>query len=73
MEWISKCSVRYNPEHGQEYIIYLNDGGTELASYNVVRKSYVQIHYGEEYQEEDVLFVALLTNPWVELKNESNE
>lgn len=72
MEWTSKCSVRYNPEHGREYIIYLNDGGTELASYNVVRKSYVQIHDGQEYPEDDVRFVALITKPWSELKNEAD-
>ena len=49
MEWINNCDVRYNPEDGKCYIIYLNDGGMELASYNVVRKSYVQIHDGQEY------------------------
>ena len=54
MEWISKCSVRYNPEHGRGYIIYLNDGGMELASYNAARKTSVQIHDGREYPEDDV-------------------
>lgn len=28
------------------------------------------IYIGEEYDENDAKFVALLTNPWVELKRE---
>lgn len=39
-----------------------------MAAYNKQRNTFVEIHIGEEYGEDDVKFVALLTNPWVELK-----
>lgn len=70
MEWINNCDVRYNPEDGQYYIIYLNNGGMELAAYNSARKSFVEIHYGEEYSEDSVSFIASITNPWLELTND---
>lgn len=68
MEWINFCDGNYEPIDGQEYVVYLSDGGCILAAYNKQRKTYVEIHIGEEYNEDDVVFVALLTNPWVELK-----
>ena len=71
MEWISDCDIQYNPEDGRDYIIYLDDGGTELASYNAARKTFVQIHDGQEFSEDDVRFVALITKPWSELKNDT--
>lgn len=72
MEWINNCDVRYNPEDGKCYIIYLDDGGMELAAYNITRRSFVQIHYGEEFPEEYVTFIALITNPWSEMKNDTD-
>ena len=72
MKWINVCDDDYNPIDGQEYVVYLSDGGCVLAAYNKQRKTYVEIHIGEEYDEDEVRFVALLTNPWVELKNECN-
>ena len=53
--------------------MYLSDGGCIFGAYSKRIRSYIEIHYGEEYSEDDVVFVALLTNPWVELKNENNE
>ena len=73
MEWISVCDEKYNPIDGQEYVVYLSDGGCVLAAYNKQKNTFVEIHIGEEYSEDDVKFVALLTNPWVELKNENND
>lgn len=72
MEWMSKCDIQYNPEDGRDYIIYLDDGGMESTSYNAARKTFVKIHYGQEYPEDDVRFVALITKPWSELKNEAD-
>lgn len=72
MEWINFCDGNYEPIYGRGYIICLNDGGMELASYNAARKTFVQIHYGQEYPEDDVRFVALITKPWSELKNEAD-
>lgn len=54
MEWIRDCDIQYNPEDGRDYIIYLDDGGMELASYNAARKTFVQIHDGQEFPEDDV-------------------
>lgn len=71
MEWISDCDIQYNPKDGRDYIIYLDDGGMELASYNAARKTFVQIHCGQEFPEDDVRFVALITRPWSELKNDT--
>ena len=73
MEWISVCDEKYNPIDGQEYVVYLSDGGCVLAAYNKQKNTFVEIHIGEEYSEDDVKFVALLTKPWVELKNENND
>ena len=73
MKWINVCDDNYEPIDGQEYVVYLSDGGCVLAAYNKQRNTFVEIHIGEEYGEDDVKFVALLTNPWVELKNKSND
>ena len=73
MKWINICDDNYEPIDGQEYIVYMSDGGRIFGAYNERRKSFIEIHYGEEYSEDDVQFIALLTNPWVELKNEKNE
>ena len=73
MEWINFCDGNYEPIDGRGYIVYLSDGGCIQGAYSKRIRSYIEIHYGEEYSEDDVVFVALLTNPWVELKNESNE
>ena len=72
MKWINVCDDNYEPIDGQEYVVYLSDGGCALAAYNKQRGTFVEIHIGEEYDEGEVRFAALLTNPWVELKRGSN-
>ena len=73
MKWINVCDDNYELIDGQEYVVYLSDGGCILGAYNKHRKSFIEIHIGEEYNESEVKFVAQLTNPWVELKNECND
>lgn len=41
MKCTNICDDNYNPIDGQEYVVYLSDGGCVLSAYKKQRKTYV--------------------------------